>query len=450
MRPIHASTALIDGTVQHNVRIVPSADGMIASVIVGAEAGARDLRFGHVVAGAANAHSHAFHRLLRGRTHGNGGDFWQWRTAMYRAAACLDPDGYHRVATAVFAEMLTAGWTSVGEFHYVHHQTDGRPYPSENAMGEALIAAAADVSIRLTLLDTCYLHGAPNRPLAREQRRFGDGSVDAWLDRWHELRALVDRSPATPGTRPDVLVGAAIHSVRAVAPDEIARIIEALHADVPVHIHLSEQIAENTQSAEAYGMRPTAVLDRAGALSPRLSVVHATHVRVDEIALLGAAGVTAVLCPTTESDLGDGIGPARALADAGARLALGSDQNAVIDPFLETRGLEYGERLAGNRRGVLTLPMLDAARSSNGARSLGRIGGIAPGAPCDLVEVRETATTIGAEPDQVALVASAADVGTVIVGGRVVAESGLLADGRDPAELLRVAFRSVPTGSGVA
>ncbi len=166
-------------------------------------------------------------------------------------------------------------------------------------------------------------------------------------------------------------VGAAVHSVRAVSPEDVAVIARELPEDVPLHVHLSEQPAENAQSLAAWGARPTRVLADAGALSTRLSVVHATHLDDDEIGLLGGAEVTAVLCPTTEADLGDGIGPARRLADAGATIALGSDQNAVVDPFLEVRGLEAGERLGARRRGVFTPAELDAARSTAGYRSLG-------------------------------------------------------------------------------
>lgn len=446
LQPIAATAALIDGVALRDVRIVPTADGSIGSLMTGVPPERGDLRLGTVVPGAANAHSHAFHRLLRGRTHADGGDFWQWRNAMYRAAHALDPDRYRLLATAVFAEMLSVGWTSVGEFHYVHHAPDGSPYPASNAMGEALIAAAADVGIRLTLLDTCYLHGAPGEPLAPEQRRFGDGSVGAWTDRWRALHA--SSTARAPQDSPAVTVGAAIHSVRAVTPDEIAEIVDGLPRSVPLHVHLSEQVAENEQSVGAYGMRPTAILHRAGALDERLSVVHATHLDADEIATLGAAGVTAVMCPTTEADLGDGIGPARALLDAGARLALGSDQNAVLDPFVEARSLEYGERLARRRRGIFTPAELEAARSEHGARSLGRQSGIAVGADCDLVEIRPSAATAGAALEQLPMVASAADVGTVIVGGRVVADSGLLADGRDPADLLGRAFAVLGAAAG--
>lgn len=379
---------------------------------------------------AANAHSHAFHRVLRGRTHGQGGSFWTWREQMYRAAAVLDPDLYRRLAEAVFAEMLVAGYTAVGEFHYVHHRPDGTAYDDPNTFGRALAEAAESVGIRLTLLDTCYLTSAPGKPLLPEQSRFGDGTVDGWLERWRALAPLAsDR----------VTIGAAVHSVRAVSPDDIARIAEALPEGVPLHVHLSEQPAENEASLAAFGRTPTGVLADAGALSPRLSVVHATHLTDDDIALLGDAGVTVVMCPTTEADLGDGIGPARELADAGATIAIGSDQHVVIDPFLEVRALEAHERLRSLARGRFALGELRDAFGAGGFHSLG----IADPAGDSVDLDPESARTAGADSDQLLYAATSADVREVRVDGEVVARDGRLADGREPGRLLAAAIAEV-------
>ena len=362
--------------------------------------------------GFANAHSHLFHRALRGRTHDEGGDFWRWREEMYAVAGMLDPERYRALAIAVFSEMLAAGYTAVGEFHYVHHRPDGSPY-ADHAMELALADAAEETGIRLTLLDTCYLTGGIGQPLNPEQLRFGDGTADAWLERWYSLReALAGR----------VTLGAAIHSVRAVPEEAIATIVAGLPPETPLHVHLSEQPLENADSVRAYGVTPTALLNRLGALSERLTAVHATHLDDADVRLLGDARVSIALCPTTEADLGDGIGPARALASAGARPCIGSDQNAVIDPLLELRGLEAGERLASGRRGVFTPAELWTAGSTNGYRSLG-LGraGFAIGDWCDLVELdAASARTVGSRDGQLVLTATAADVLTTVVGGRVV------------------------------
>jgi formiminoglutamate deiminase len=436
------ATALIDGAPVDAVRVHAAPDGTIARLERGVPARAGDTILGTVLPGMGDAHSHAFHRTLRGRTQADGGDFWRWRERMYAAASALDPDLYYELASAVFAEMLVSGWTAVGEFHYVHHRQDGRPYPDTHAMELAVAAAARDTGIRLTLLDTCYLRGGADRPLSELQRRFGDGSAEAWLRRWESLRDTLGTGlPVGPG--PAVTLGAALHSVRAVPRLAMATILAGLPATVPLHIHLSEQPQENAECLAEYGLTPTGLLHELGALTPRLSVVHATHLTDADIKLLGNAGVTAVFCPTTEADLGDGIGPARRLADAGARLALGSDQNAVVDPFLEARGLEAGERLASGRRGRFSPPELTEALTRGGYASLGLgTGGLQVGAWLDLVEL-DTASvrTIGASPEQLPLVATASDVRRVIVDGRIVANDGILVSAANPALLLGAALR---------
>jgi formiminoglutamate deiminase len=420
------AVALVDGLAVPGVRILEVAGVITAVERAPAEPG--DVPLGTVLPGMADAHSHVFHRALRGRTHGDGGDFWRWRERMYAAAAALDPALYRELATAVFAELLVSGWTAVGEFHYLHHTSDGSPYPEAHAMERAVIEAACDVGIRLTLLDTLYLAGGVDTALSPAQRRFGDASAAAWVDRWTALREL---------ERPGVTVGAAFHSVRAAPRAAMATALALLPADLPLHVHLSEQPAENADCLRATGLTPTGLLHELGALTPRLSVVHATHLTDDDVALLGTARVTVVMCPTTEADLGDGIGPARRLADAGCAIALGSDQNAVADPFLEARGLEYGERLASGTRGRFSPRALGSTLGVDGYASLGQTGGIAVGAWCDLVEVdAHSRRTVGSAPDQLWLSATASDVRRVIVGGRVVAADGLLADGTDPARLL--------------
>ncbi|TDT30957.1 formimidoylglutamate deiminase [Naumannella halotolerans] len=364
--------------------------------------------------GFANAHSHAFHRALRGRTHADGGTFWTWRTLMYAVADRLDPDRYFALARATYAEMALAGWTGVAEFHYVHHRPGGRPYTNPNAMGEALAAAAAEAGIRLTLLDVCYLSGGldadGHRPLDDHQLRFSDGDVEAWLS----------RATSRPDWGEHVRLGYAIHSVRAVPRPALGVIAQALAGtEAPIHVHLSEQPAENDACLAHYGLTPTGLLAEAGLVDRRLSAVHATHLSADDIAVLGAAGATAVFCPTTERDLADGVGPGRALADAGVRLALGTDQHAVIDPFEEMRGLELDERLVTGQRGRFAPAELLQAAVADGWHSL---GWQAP--PEDRVLVASsTPRTAGADPSQIMFAATAADVVEVVCnGGTVVAD----------------------------
>lgn len=410
-----APYAQLPTTVASNVLI--NVDGaMITAVRAGADRGDADVAFdGLVYPGFANAHSHAFHRALRGRTHGEGGTFWTWRQQMYAMASRLDPDSYFRLARAVYAEMVLAGMTAVGEFHYLHHDHDGGPYAEPNAISAALVAAARDAGIRLTLLDVCYLHGGLTadgpRPLDPVQRRFADASVDAWAERVADFAArhATDR----------VRIGAAAHSVRALTPAELERLATVRPAG-PVHVHLSEQPAENEAVQDCYGCTPTELLDRAGLLGPDLTAVHATHLTAADIALLGGTGSGTCLCPTTEQDLADGIGPARALADAGSPLSLGSDQHVVVDMFSEIRGLEMHERLSTHQRGRFSPTELITTATAGGYDSLGWGGGgrLAVGAPADLVVVdRSSVRTAGALPGQLHYAAAAADVTDVIIAG---------------------------------
>ena len=433
-----APRAWIGDAVANDVRITASG-GLVSSVETGTTPDAADERLdGLVLPGAVNAHSHAFHRLLRGRTHGDGGSFWTWRELMYREAGRLEPVSYERVATAVYAEMVAAGWTSVAEFHYVHHAPDASPYDPPHAMERALARAARATGIRLTLLDTCYLSSGFGKPLEPAQRRFGDADAGAWLARLSALRSALAEE------HPEVVVGAAVHSVRAVPVDALERIGAELDPTIPLHVHLSEQPGENAACLEATGLTPTALLARSGLLSPRVSAVHATHLTDDDIGALGSAGATIVMCPTTEADLGDGVGPARRLADAGARLALGTDQHAVVDPLLEARALEHGERLASGRRGRFSPAELVAALTRGGAAAVGRsIGRIAVGEPCDLLVVDETSPrTAGSDPDQLVLSATATDVTRVIIGGRERAARGAHTDLGPVGDLLRKAMAS--------
>ncbi|WP_062378991.1 formimidoylglutamate deiminase [Demequina pelophila] len=389
----------------------------------GLAAGPPDLSVDLAAPAFANTHSHAFHRLLRGRTNGGGGDFWRWREQMYRVAGTLDPDGLRAAATAVYAEMVAAGYSAVGEFHYLHHDPDGTPYPG-HAMEMALVEAAEEAGIRLTLLDTLYLRGGFGTDLADAQRRFSDGTVERWHARWHAL------DDALRASHPHVTLGAALHSVRAVDPAHLAAAVAGLPGHVPLHVHLSEQTRENDECLAATGLTPTALLDRAGALDVRTTVVHATHLSAAGVAALGAAHVSVSMCPTTEADLGDGLGRASSLADAGARVTIGSDQNVVVDPFDELRRLEGGARLASHRRGVFSPAALWRAGTADGHAALAPLGtpgqALEVGRPLDLAILdARSARTVGSDPHELVLAASAADVTATVVRGRHRASSEL-------------------------
>ena len=380
----------------------------------------------------ANAHSHAFHRALRGRTHAGRGTFWTWRDLMYRVAARLDPDCYYRLARAVFAEMALAGIGVVGEFHYVHHRPDGSPYDDPNSMGTALAAAARDAGVRLTLLDTLYLHGgldpASDRgygPLRCEQARFSDGSAERWAERVEALTAAV--------SGPAVKVGAAVHSVRAVDPASIKLAVDwAQDRGAPLHFHASEQPAENEQCLAVHGRTPVEVIAQAGGLGPDTTLVHATHATEQDRALIGEAGAHCCFCPTTEHDLADGVGPAEALARAGARLCVGSDSHAVIDLFEEVRAVELDQRAATGDRGVFGAQELASMATAAGYRSLGWPdgGALKAGALADFATVGLDSVRLAGIDDDSALAsvifaAAAADVHHLVVGGETVVRGGL-------------------------
>lgn len=419
-----AAHAWLPGGWAERVRFTET-DGRFAAVITGAEPEPGDERLtGMVFPGFANAHSHAFHRALRGRTQSGRGSFWTWREGMYALAGRLDPDRYLELARACYTELALAGCTVVGEFHYLHHDHEGRRYADPNAMGRALLRAATEVGLRITLLDTCYLAGGLDRTGHREpdpvQRRFSDGDVDGWAGRVADL--ITDE--AAPGGL--IKIGIAAHSVRAV-PAEALGPLGAAFPERPLHVHLSEQPAENEACLARYGRTPTELLDDHGLLGPRTTVVHATHLTRDDLARLGGTGTCACFCPTTERDLADGIGPARELADAGAPLALGTDQHAVIDPFEELRGLELHERLRTGERGRFSTAELITAATAAGYRSLGwaDAGGIAAGQLCDFVVVDpDSIRTAGSRPDQLCYAATAADVRRVVVGGRTIVADG--------------------------
>lgn len=381
--------------------------GCISAVAAGvaATAGATVLS-GLTLPALANSHSHAFQRALRGRAQeASRGSFWTWREQMYALASELDDDRLEAIARATFGEMALAGIGVVGEFDYLHRS-------------EVLMRAAQAAGIRMTLIDACYLEGG--------LPRFRDADAGAWAKRVTAIE---------PG--PDVRIGAAIHSVRAVDPDSAAVVASlANERGWPLHAHVSEQPAENEECLERQGMTPLQVLERAGALSDRFTAVHATHFSAEDASLLSGSGGFCCLCPTTERDLADGIGRVH------GRLTLGSDSQSVIDLFEEARAVELDLRLGTLVRGTHGAGELARGITANGYASLGwpEGGRIALGAPADLVTVGLDSARLAGTRAEDALAAvifagSAADVTHLHVGGRVVVSDGRHVDLDVPGEL---------------
>ncbi len=329
--------------------------------------------------GFVNVHSHVFQRALRGHTHrpqSQRDTFWTWRNAMYAQAQQLTPESLYAMALSTYREMLRAGYTSVGEFHYVHHQPGGQPYDNPNAMSEAILQAGREAGIRVVLLMTAYAQAGFHQPPEEGQRRFCDASVEAFLARVEALRAN------------GVAVGVAPHSVRAVPEDWFRAIADySRRHSLPLHVHADEQVAEIEQCQAAYQCTPIELLERLGALSPHTTIIHATHANDKELALLAQHGSSVCVCPTTEGDLGDGIAPYAALLAANIPLSIGSDSNTRLAPIEELRWAEYTARMRYQRRRVLVAhemsspgPLLLDYGTRSGARSLGLATGvIAPG-----------------------------------------------------------------------
>ena len=370
--------------------------GQISAVVDAAGAGERDdvvrLPGRLLVPGLVNGHSHAFQRHLRGRVEVRDpaapeDDFWSWREAMYAAAEALDPRGVRAVAQECFDAGRRAGYTSVGEFHYVHHRPDGTPYEEPNELALAVIDGARAAGVRIVLLMAAYARGGAGRGPTAGQRRFCDRSVEAYLGRVERLAAAVAGDPL-------VTVGYAPHSLRAVPADWLAEI--ARHASgtgYPLHIHAAEQPREVAESLEEFGLRPIEHLQSCGVLGPAATVVHATHASPGELDLLARTGSTVCACPTTEANLGDGFLPAAELWERGVPVSLGADSNVRLDPFEEARETEGCARRQSGRRNVLVAegdagpaPSLWRCLTDHGARSLGLAApGIVAGAPADLV-----------------------------------------------------------------
>jgi formiminoglutamate deiminase len=446
MTSIHFDQALLPDGWARDVRIDVDSSGWIRDVEPGARATGPRHDIG--LPGLANVHSHAFQRAMAGLTEtaGDGDSFWSWREQMYRFTARLDPEQLRAIAALAYAEMLESGFTHVAEFHYLHHDPEGRPYASRTAMSDAVLDAAADVGIGITLLPVFYARSdfGGAQP-TRSQRRFVN-DADAYLALLEELRSAHAGQPA-------VVAGLALHSLRAVTPRDMHAVLP--HAGTgPIHIHVAEQ-AQEVESCVAWsGLPPVAWLLDHAHVDRRWCLVHATHLEDDERRRLAASGAVAGLCPVTEANLGDGVFPLAAFVDDGGQFGVGSDSNVQISAAGELRLLEYGQRLTHWRRNCLARNGASSGRvlfesaARAGSRACGVAAGrIAPGARADLIALDGEHPSLTARSGDALLdswIMSAGDDAVVQVwcGGRQV-----VADGRHlRGDELRRDFRQVLRG----
>lgn len=372
----------------------------IGEICPGSAAETEDLRYDIALPGLPNLHSHSFQRAMAGLAEAPGGpdkdDFWSWREIMYRLVAKLTPEDLATVAAMAFAEMLEAGFTRVGEFHYLHHDRDGSAYGNSAEMAVSLMRAAEEAGIALTLLPVFYAHagfgGVPPRP---EQRRFTCDLAG--------FEKLLQNAQDALKQLPHAVLGVAPHSLRAVTPLELAEVGRLLPS-APLHIHIAEQIAEVEACIAWSGTRPVEWLLQHAPVDSRWCLVHATHADVHELQEVASRDAVVGLCPVTEANLGDGIFPAREFASLGGRYGVGSDSNVRIDAAEELRLLEYGQRLTLKRRNAMagqgrsTGRTLFEAAHAGGAQALGMGGsGLSAGSPADIVAISAGPNAV---PDQ--------------------------------------------------
>jgi len=341
-----------------------------------------------VLPALTTVHSHAFQRGMRGAAQramsdaaaaAGREDFWSWRGAMYRAASALDPASIESISRVAFRELRRAGVRTVGEFHYIHHQADGTPYDDRTLLSDAVVRAAKAEGLRVALLRVAYHRAGPGRAAEPGQRRFCDPSVDDVLRDLDTLRARYANDP-------DVRIGVAPHSVRAVPPSWIGELSRyATTHDLPFHMHVAEQPREIEECVAETGKRPVELLADLGVLGPRFVAVHATHFAPREAELFGAARAFACICATTEADLGDGLPDLGALRSAGARLCTGIDSHVVTDPIADLRALETLQRLRTGGR--ITF---EPASPATPAEALWRAGSLEGALACGFADAGGT------------------------------------------------------------
>ena len=393
--------ALLTGGWAEDVRFTLDDGGMIDGIEVGTVADAATILAGPVVPGMPDVHSHAFQRAMAGLTERagpSGDDFWTWRTLMYDFQARLDPDDIHAIAAQLYVELLREGYTTVGEFHYLHNQPDGTAYDDLAELSLAVTTAAVDVGIAITHLPVLYAFGGfDQQPLTPAQRRFAS-DVDSVL-------TVIDRVQSYHAGDPTVAVGAAPHSLRAVNPAQLAAISTSLHEtdpNAPIHIHIAEQVREVEECVGWSGRRPVEWLLEAADVDQRWCLIHATHLADDEVGAIAKCGAVVGLCPTTEANLGDGVFRLKEYAVAGGQFGIGSDSNVSVSPTEELRWLEYGQRLIrlgrnvyANDEGSDVGVRLWRDAAIGGARALAQpVGSLEVGRRADLIVLDETSTNL--------------------------------------------------------
>jgi len=410
--------------------IVVDSEGRIVKIIASNEAPNPVRLSGKaLLPGLVNAHSHAFQRVIRGRTEERSqhstDSFWTWREQMYAAANRLEPEDFYNVARMAFLEMALTGITAVGEFHYVHHSQDGTPYSDPNLLAREVIRAARDVGIRIALLRVAYARAGYEKEANPQQVRFIEDSPDTYLKHVQQLLSAPELHDGM------AWAGIAPHSVRAVPLPYLKTIVAfANEHELPVHMHVAEQPAEVSACIEEYGRSPVALLDTEGLLSARFTAVHAIHVTPKAIGAIARAGAMVCACPTTERNLGDGIVPVDAYFNAGVRVSLGTDSQAQIDLLEDARELEYHLRLQKMERSILAPRDLFDCATTSGARSIGFGGGrLAPGAPADFFTVDlDDPSIAGSSTDDllanIVFSLSRSAVRDVVVAGKRIVEDG--------------------------
>lgn len=407
----------------------------VGRIVEGTDGTARtDLSGKALLPGFVNAHSHSFQRLIRGRAESrvvSGNDFWSWRNTMYQAAARLSPEDVYDVGRMCFLEMVRAGITTVGEFHYLHNAPDGKPYDDPNLLARQIVAAAQSVGLRIVLLRSAYFRSGYKLLPDPGQQRFFE-QPDAFLTNAAALRALYPQDSA------EVRIGVAPHSIRAVPLAALHDIVSWGRSNsMPIHMHVSEQVAENVACKCEYGYTPVELLAREGLLGKDFVAVHAIHLTGEEIAAFAESRAIVCSCPTTERNLGDGIVPVDALMKSDVRHALGSDSQAQIDPLEDARELDYHLRLAQQQRAALDqidgrpiAARLFECATLHGAQALGvAAGSLRLGEYGDMVSIDLNDLSIaGSTPEtllpMLVFGASRSAIRDVVVNGRIILQDG--------------------------